>query len=85
VSTFSSNLSTNSSISTEGNSNDVLELECNERPASFDFARSQNEEAALAAEFEQKIRLVPASSLVCLRMSMKFSESQEGLFAHIVP
>jgi len=49
---FSNNLSRNSTISTRGNSNEGLELECDELPQSFDFAMSQNNEAHLTAEFE---------------------------------
>lgn len=67
-------------ISTEENSIDGLELECDEIPQHLVFATNPNFEQGLAEEFASKIRLIPTSALVCLRMVMKFSESQAKLY-----
>lgn len=85
LSTFGNHFSRSSIISTEGNSNEGQELECDELPDSIGLGQSPAQEAELAEEFEKKICLVPATALVCLRMAMKFSESQENIFANIVP
>jgi hypothetical protein len=70
-------------ISTEENSTDGLELECDEIAQLLDFATNPNFEQELTEEFFSKIRLLPSSALVCLRMVMKFSESQQKLYGPI--
>lgn len=85
VSTFEGSLTRVSCPSTEELSNDGAGLECDELPASIGLARNSSHEEDLAQDFEEKICLVQAYAFVCLRMSMKFSETQENLFAHIVP
>ena len=72
-----------SHISTEENSSEGLELECDEIAQQLDFATNPNFEQDLEEEFFCKIRLLPTSALVCLRMVMKFSESQQKLYGPI--